>query len=570
MAQGRASQGPPGATALAARLAALAAPAKLAILAILAILAMLGGLAIACTGDRQMSPAQATRSATAVGATIADLSGVNELLASDIQFTTDLLDQLFVQLLSEQADYADHPPTFAPELARSYSWSDDHRTLTFHLREDALWSDGVPITAEDVRWTWQAQIAPEVAWSYADLKDAITDVEVVDPHTVRYHFREAYTSQLLDAVEGKILPKHVWSQIPFSAWRQRGDWFRDNLVTSGPFRLAAWRHGEEVVLERNERYFDATVPKLDRVIFRVAPDAATHVDQLLAGALDFACGVTPADATRLASRSDFRVVAFDNRQYDYISWNGLRAPFDDPEVRRALTLAIDRQALIDALFKGYARVASSPIPSNIWAHDPTLRPLPYDPAAARRILEQKGFRDLDGDGIVERRGRPFVFELTTNSSNRIRTAALVMIQEQLRQVGVAATPRTIEIHSLTEANTAHEYDATISGWAIDTTLDLKPYFHSSASAGGYNFGSYRNAEVDRLLEAARRAATPESALPDLLRLQQILHAEQPYTFLWEPQRLCAVRADLIDVRPNSISAYFNLPEWQRRAAPGGS
>ena len=132
-----------------------------------------------------------------------------------------------------------------------------------------------------MRWTWQAQVSPEIAWSYADLKDAITDVEVIDPHTVRYHFREAYASQLLDAVEGKILPKHIWSRIPFAEWRQKADWFRDNLVTSGPFRLAAWRHGEEVVLERNERYFDPTVPKLDRVVFRVAPDAATHVEQLL-------------------------------------------------------------------------------------------------------------------------------------------------------------------------------------------------------------------------------------------------------------------------------------------------
>ena len=96
-------------------------------------------------------------------------------------------------MLSEQADFAEHPPTFAPELAGATSWSEEHRSLTFHLREDAVWSDGVPITAEDVRWTWQAQVSPEIAWSYADLKDAITDVEVVDPHTVRYHFREAYT-----------------------------------------------------------------------------------------------------------------------------------------------------------------------------------------------------------------------------------------------------------------------------------------------------------------------------------------------------------------------------------------
>ena len=142
-----------------------------------------------------------------------------------------------------------------------------------------------------------------------------------------------------------------------------------------------------------------------------------------------------------------------------------------------------------------------------------------------------------------------------------------MIQEQLRKVGVAATPRTIEIHALTEANRAHDFDATVSGWAIDTTLDFRPYFHSTESAGGYNIGSYANAEVDRLLDTSRRAPSPEAALPDLLRMQQILHAEQPYTFLWEPQRLCAVRADLAEVRPNAISAYFNLPEWQRRAAP---
>ena len=532
-----------------------------------AALAAVAGLAFACSGDRSAPTGRSGRAATAVGATITDLSGVNELLASDIQFTTDVLDQLFLQLLSEQPDFTEHPPTFAPELARSYEWSDDHRTLTFHLREDAVWSDGVPITAEDVRWTWQAQVSPQVAWSYADLKEAITDVQVVDPHTVRYLFKEVYPNQLIEANEGKILPRHVWSQIPFSEWHEKADWFREHLVTSGPFRLGAWRPGEELVLIRNERYFEPALPKLDRVIFRVSPDAATHVTQLLAGALDFACGITPGDAAQIATRADLRLVVFDNRQYDYICWNTLRAPFDDPEIRRALTLAIDRQSLVDTLFRGYARVASSPIPSNIWAHDHALKPLPYDPAETRRILAAKGFADRDGDGVLERDGRPFVFELTTNSSNRIRTAALVLIQEQLRKVGVAATPRTIEIHALTESNLAHDFDATLSGWAVDTTLDLKPYFHSSESAGGYNFGSYRNSEVDRLLDTARRAPTPEAAQPDLLRLQQILGLEQPYTFLWEPQRLCAVRADLEEVRPNALSAYFNLAEWHRRATP---
>lgn len=557
MTPSHASQGPPDATA----------PPAHPLLAALAVVLAWAVTALGCTGDRPEKDAQAPADSIAVGATIADLSGVNELVASDVQFTTDVLDQLFVQLLSEQADYAEHPPTFEPELAVGYDWSNDHRALTFHLREDAVWSDGVPITAEDVRWTWQAQISPEVAWTYADLKDAISDVEVLDPHTVRYHFEEAYSSQLLDAIEGKILPKHVWSQIPFAEWRQRGDWFRDHLVTSGPFLLAAWRPGEEVVLERNPLYFDRGVPKLNRVVFRVLPDAATHIEQMMAGAVDFACGITPGDAARIAGRSDIRIETFDNRQYDYICWNTLRPPFDDPEIRRALTLAIDRQALVDTIFKGYAQVASSPIPSNVWAHDREIQPLPYDPAEARRILARKGFIDRDGNGIVDRGGRTFTFELSANSSNRFRSAALVMIQEQLRKVGIAVELRTIEVHALTEANRRHDFDATVSGWSIDTTLDLRPYFHSEEIAGGYNIGSYRNREIDRLVDAARRAPTPEDALPDLLRTQQILHAEQPYTFLWEPQRLCAVRNDLENVRPNSISAYFNLPEWQRRATP---
>jgi peptide/nickel transport system substrate-binding protein len=516
-----------------------------------------------CVPER---PPEAPQQAT--GVTISDLSGVNELIAADVSFTTDLLDQMFVQLLSEQADFADHPPTFAPELANSWEWSADRRTLTFHLRPDAVWSAGAPVTAEDVRFTWQAQTSPEVAWSYAHLKEAIADVEVVDPHTVRFRFSADYAYLLVDVNEGKILPKHLWSQLPFAEWRGRADWFREHLATSGPYRLGEWLPGQRIVLAKNDRYFEKGSPALDRVTFRIAPDASTHADLLAAGAIDFACGITPADAKRLEKAAGVRIVPFDYRQYDYVCWNARRKPFDDPEVRRALTLGIDRQALVDALFAGYARVAVSPIPSNFWGFDRELTPWPYDPAEARRILEARGFADRDGDGVVERNGRPFSFEITTNSSNRVRGDALVLIQAQLKRIGVDARPATLEIHTLTEKNVAHEFDATVGGWAVDTTLDIKPYFHSSEADGGYNFGDYRNAEVDRLLDAARRAPTPEAAKPDLVAIQRILHREQPYTFLWEPRRICAVREDLRDVRPNALSSYFNLDEWRRVPADG--
>lgn len=544
--------------------ALLAAPAPLALAALLC------GACGPPAAAPEPAASQPRRGGEAIAATIADLGGVNELVSGRIGFTNDVLDQLFLQLLREQPDYAEHPPTFAPALAERYELSADRRLLTFHLRHDAVWSDGEPITAEDVRFSWQVQRAPEVAWAYADSKDTITDVEVVDPHTARFHFAEAYPYQVVDANDGKILPSHLWSRLPLADWRRDTDWFRAHLAVSGPFRLAAWQPGQEIVLERNERYIEPGLPRLDRVRFRVVPDQPAQIEQLLAGALDFLPAVPAASAARLAAAPGVELVVFEGRQYDYICWNTLRPPFDDVAVRRALTLAIDRQALVDTLWKGYARVAASPILANVWARARDLAPWPYDPREAGRLLAAAGFRDGDGDGVLERDGRPFRFELTTNSSNRVRSDALVLIQEQLRRVGIDAQPRALEIQTLTEKNLAHEFDATLSGWAIDTTLDLRPYFHSSEAAGGYNFGSYANAELDRLLVEVRRVDRLEDAKPMFERIQRVLHAEQPYTFLWEPQRLAGVRRELGEVEPNALSPLFNLARWWRRApAPRG-
>lgn len=499
-------------------------------------------------------------------ATTADLAGVNELVSSRVGFTTDVLDQLFLELLREQADFQDHPPTFAPALAQRWELSEDRRTLTFHLRPEARWSDGVAITAEDVRFTWQAQIHPAIGWAYADSKDAIRDVEVVDPHTVRFHFTEVYPYQVVDANDGKILPRHRWSELPFERWREDPDWFRRNLVVSGPFTLAEWRPGQEVLLARNDSYFDPELPRLDRLRFRIVPDPVSQVEQLLAGALDFLPMVAADQADRITGSPALELIVYDGRQYDYICWNTLRPPFDDPVVRRALTLAIDRQQLVDTLWKGRARVALGPIPAHIWAHHRGLAPWPYDPREAKRLLDSRGFRAGAG-GVLEREGKPFRFELSTNTSNRVRTDALVLIQEQLRRIGIEAIPRTLEIHTLTERNIAHDFDATLSGWAIDTTLDLRPYFHSSQADGGYNFGAIADAELDRLIDAVRREPDLAAAKPLFERIQEILHEQQPYTFLWEPRRLAAARRELADAEPNALSPLFNLSQWWRRPPP---
>jgi peptide/nickel transport system substrate-binding protein len=531
-------------------------------------------LAAACGRDHPSAgpggPAGPRRGGTVVTGWSAAPGGVNELILPASNVNDEILYRVFLHLVEEQPDFEHHPPTFAPQLARSYEWSADHKTLTFHLRESVTWSDGVPVTADDVRWTWQAQISPDIGWDNAFMKQAITDVEAVDPHTVRFHFSRVYAKQLLDVNEGLILPRHVWGKIPFKRWRESSDWFRHHLVVDGPFTIASWETGQELVLRRNDRYFDKSRPYLDRMVLRVFADQSSLMTQLFSGEVDFVPQISPADAARVKADPKLELISYWFRLNVVVAWNGTNPLFADPEVRRALTLAIDRQTIVDTLWGPYGRVAVSPIVAAVWAHDSTLRPLPYDPAEARRILAAKGWQDTDGDGILDRNGRPFAFELTSNTGNQQRNDAAVMIQDQLKKIGIRVQPRVVEFNTLMAQSDSGRFDATIIGLGMDTSLDLTAYFHSKSIpvvkrgavvGSGNNFFRYSNPEVDRLIEQAGSQPEIVAAKPYLDRIQQILHRDQPLTFLWESQRLNAVNRRVRNAKPNMLFSLFNLSDW---------
>jgi peptide/nickel transport system substrate-binding protein len=501
------------------------------------------------------------RGGTAVVGWTAEPTGVNEYIQQPSNINSEILDLLFLRLVWEQPDFTEHPPTFAPQLARSYEWSEDHKTLIFHLRDDVVWSDGVPVTAEDVRWTWQAQMHPDVAWVTAYMKERITDVEVVDPRTVRFHFSQVYARQLLDVNEGRILPKHVWEKLPFSKWRESADWFRQNLVVSGPFTLASWEPQQQFVLARNDRYYEKGLPRLDRLVLRVVPDATAGLTQLLSGDVDLVPQIATTDVPRIQASDRFDLITYWSNLYVFVGWNNERPLFADPEVRRALTLATDRQAIVDTILGQYGRVGVSPVLTTIWAYDRSLQPLPYDPAEARRILAARGWRDSDGDGVLDKGGKPFAFELASNAGNQLRADAAVMIQDQLKKVGIRVDPKVLEFNTLITRTQEGDFDAAVIGLSIDTGLDLTANFHSREIGGGSNYVRYRNPEMDRLLEEA--AGKPEIAgmKPALLRIQQILHRDQPITVLWESQRLTAVNERVRNVKPNSLRTMYNAKEW---------
>jgi peptide/nickel transport system substrate-binding protein len=506
-------------------------------------------------------PQGPVRGGTAIIGYTGDISGVNVLASTSSQPTTELCQRLFLSLLEEQPDYQDSPPTFRPELAESWEFSDDNKTLTFRIREGLVWSDGVPITAEDVHWTWQAQTSPEVAWDNSSLKATITDVEVVDQRTVRFHFTHAYPGQLVHVNEGVILPKHAWGKLPFSEWRRNSRWFVEHLVVSGPFDLEDWKPQQEIVLRRNERYFEPGKPYLDRAVLRIIPDSSSQLTQLLAGSLDFMRQVPAAMADRVAAGPKTKLLTFWPPQFTTLIWN-LRNPlFEDTQVRQALTLAIDRQAIVDTIWFGYARTSPSPYITSVWGHNPNIEELPYDPDQARQLLAAAGWKDANGDGILDREGKPFRFELMVNAGNQERVDAAVMIQQQLRQVGIDVQPATLDWNAIGDLLDRRAFEATITGLAVETSLDLSPYFHSKSIEERLNLSSYSNREVDRLLDAARSELELENSKPYLYEIQEILHRDQPMTILWEPQRLVGMSWRLQGARPNPISTLHNLHEW---------
>ncbi|HUP26002.1 MAG TPA: ABC transporter substrate-binding protein [Thermoanaerobaculia bacterium] len=513
----------------------------------------------ACAGTGGRIPVQDLLVVGQLGA----LDNVNELVGESGEHNRALSRLLFLPLLEELPDFSVGPPTYAPLLAESWERSEDRTVLTFHLRPGLEWSDGEPLTAEDVHFTWLAQVSPDIAWPLAPSSNLL-DVEVVDAVTVRFRFARPSANQLSDAVAGGVLPRHRWSELPFASWRSNPHWFAENLAVSGPYTVSDWAPPESVELTANPRYHRPERPRLHRVVLRFTKSDVALLAMLRAGEAGLVAPVPARDRARLDREPGVETLDYPTRQVTFLSWNTRRPQFAEASVRRALGLAIDRQEIVDTIWFGGATVGSTPIPSSVWARDPTVSSLPFDAAEARELLAAAGWRDHDGDGVLDRDGVPFRFELLTNSGNEQRWDALQMIRADLAEVGIDAVPRRLELLAVGAALIESRYDAALTAFGIDTHLDLGFAFHSRSIEAGYNYGGYRSEAVDRLLDTIATAEDRRSVLAELHELQRALYRDQPVLFLWEPRGVVAFADTLVPVRPNELGVLRNLEDWEWR------
>jgi len=456
---------------------------------------------------------------------------------------------------------------YVPCVADSWDLAPDGLAITYHLRP-WTWSDGVPLTARDVVLTFDLYRDPRVASPRRGFYNDVLRAVAVDEATVRYDLARPLPD-VMARTWHHILPAHVFADLAPAAIRT---WdLNRHPLSSGAFALEDWVHNRSLTLVRNPRY-PGTPARLDRVIFRILPEETTRLVALETGEVDLVEGVPPDAARRLEATGRVTISATGGRRIYFLQWNCARPFLADAATRRALSLALDRNRMIETLLLGFGSPGVGPLPPAVWNHDTELAPDPYDPDRARRLLAGAGWRDTDGDGILERDGRPFRLEILTRQGDPVRENGAVMLREFLGAVGVEVTVRAMELAAGLERLREGRFDAYYGRLNANLHGDARGYVHSEA-VEEFNAGRYANAAVDSLVDLARSLPDRERSRPVWYELQERLVEDPPAAYLFYPENLVGVSRRLRDVRPHLLSPINNLVEWwiapeDRRYAPG--
>ena len=458
---------------------------------------------------------------------------------------------------------------FEPRIARSWTWAPDSMSIAFSIDPRARWHDGRPIRAEDVRMGFTILTDSLVASGQAPNVVDIDSVQVRDSLTAVVWYKRRALDQFFSAVVNIVpLPAHLLANVDRAAIRNAS--FVRAPIGSGRFRFVRWVPGQIVELVADTAHFLGRA-RLDRVVISVAPDANTAVQRLLGGEADF-YEILRGDQLAAAQKSpDLQVKPYGGVDIASLQLNlrdrrNRARPhpiFGDRETRRALTKAIDRLSIARNIYDTLVYVPLAPAPRAFGIADSSLRQLTYDTAAARRMLDSLGWRDRNGDGIRERNGVPLRFSVIFPTSSRPRQRVAVLLQEQLKQLGIAVEVTPLEINTMIQRMRGREFDAVLNSWHFDATPSSIRQTWTSAAAreGGDNYGSYQSAAFDATIDSAIAAPDAETGRALYRRAYQIWLDDAPAVLLYEPNLVAGAhkRIRFATLRPDAWWAY--LADW---------
>lgn len=450
----------------------------------------------------------------------------------------------------------------AADLATEWTASPDGLSWTFSLRTDAKWSDGQPVTADDVLFTFNdIVLKKELGATGAGNFSAVKNVEAPDANSVRFNLSRPFSAlPAYLAYNAGILPKHAfagqadpWSLTSFN---------KSSPITSGPFKVESYASGQSVTLSRHDAYFGGK-PNLDKLVFKVVPDANTQIAQALSGELSVMIMDNKSAVDRVKSASQVRVQARDLVQYYWLALNQTDPRFQDVKVRQAIDYAIDRQAIIQAVEKGYGSIANSAIvPAFKAYYDPShAAQYPFDAAKAKQLLGEAGWQP-GPNGILQKDGQPFQFTMDVGQRGVLQPTN-ELIQQNLKAVGIQADLNPMEWNAyIQKVVVSRDYTATVNWWVYPNDPDVFPYYHSSTAGKGFNIPGYKDPTLDDLLTKVQSDTDVSARTQDVKQLQTYMADNLPYVFLWYPQEIDVLNANLQGVPElNLRDAMHYVRDW---------
>jgi len=426
-----------------------------------------------------------------------------------------------------------------PWLAESYEVSKDGLEYIVKLREGICFSDGVPITADDVLFTYETIMNPGVdAATQRIFYQNFKEVKKIDDRTIKFTLNEVYWKTFEAIGLFEVLPKHIYKYDSAEQFNKR----RSEPFGSGPYVFERWDSGQQLVLKRNENYW-GNKPKINKIVFRFITNETASLQALRSNDVDYMIP-TSDQYSALAKDKEFNEKFHVLRYWApgvpvfFIAWNEETPFFKDVRVRKAMTHIVDRETIAKYLMKGEVEIATGPFYIYGRQNDPNVKPWPYDLKKAGQLLDEAGWIDHNGDGIRDKDGVPFKFKFAYSTGQLLYEQLAKLLKEAGAQVGIDITPDPYEWSVFIERYQTHQFEALCIGSGGTIEFDPYQYFHSSQIANrGDNVTSYNNPEVDKLLDEARRTIDENKRYELYHKFHRILHEEEPFTFLFmRPER----------------------------------
>ena len=475
-------------------------------------------------------------------------------------FASDFASHAVAGLVYDGLVKYDKDLTIVGDLAESWDISPDNLQITFHLKKGLKWHDGVEFTAEDIMFGYKTLIDEKSPSLYKEDYLKAKKCEVLDKYTFRVTYDKPFAPALASWGAPVALPKHLLEGKDIT----KTDFSR-NPIGTGMYKFRQWISGQRVVLESNHNYHEGR-PYIDEYIYRIVPDRATIFMELKTAGVD-TMELTPFQYTRQTDtpffKNNFRKFKYPSFSYTYLGFNLKHPWFSEKKVRQAIAHAIDKEELIKGVHLGLGVAATGPYVPGTWPYNPEVKKYEFNPDKAKELLNEAGWQDTNGDGILEKDGRAFEFTILTHTGSSTAVAAASIIQWRLSKVGIKVNIRTIEWSTfVNEFLNKGRFETVLLAWGITLDPDQYDIWHSSKTGTrGLNYIGFNNPQVDELLEEGRRTFDIEKRKKAYYKIQEILAEELPYIFLYVPDTLTIVHARFYGIEVTPLGIGYKFYNW---------